>query len=175
MYPASAALGGHNAAYSAQTHSLGYLPANSAYNPTSLSSQFNPVLYKSPLMGHSTLGQLGPSVLGTGGLTHPLASTVGTLGTAGLGMPPASYATTAFGVTNNPTLSQAPFTNPVTGALNQYSLPAYNPVTTAFTNNVTFSNPLSSQFDSIPLSAPVGMSIKLKPLEEVELGRRSSP
>ncbi|KRT80505.1 Fibronectin domain-containing protein, partial [Oryctes borbonicus] len=38
------------------------------------------------------------------------------------------------------------------------------------TSNVTFSNPLSSQFTNMSLSGPVGMSIKLKPLEEVELG-----
>lgn len=62
---------------------------------------------------------------------------------------------------NNPT-----FSNPVTSTLNQYSLP-YNPVTTSYTNNVTFSNPLSSQF--VRSSGP--MSIKLKPMDEVDLGK----
>lgn len=187
IYPASSSLGGHNTSYPTQGHSLGYLPTNTSYNPTSISSQFNP--YKSNLMTHTlgqygTLGQtsaLGPtSVLATTGLTHSgLSSTIGTLGTSlGTSMvPPVSYTTnpatfTSPLITNNPTaLSQAPYTNPVTSTLNQYTLPGtYNPVTTSFTNNVTFSNPLSSQFNSMPLSGPVGMSIKLKPLEEVELG-----
>lgn len=185
IYPTASTLGGHNAGFQTQTHAMGYLPTNTNYNPTSISSQFNPLghTYKSNLIGHTThtLGQLGTTLggLSTTGLTHPGLTSLGTtLGTAMV--PPASYTTnpTTFSnplnITSNPTaLSQPPFTNPVTSTLNQYTLPAtYNPVTTTFTNNVTFSNPLSSQFNSMPLSGPVGMSIKLKPLEEVELGEQ---
>lgn len=63
------------------------------------------------------------------------------------------------------------YTNQVSSALNNpaFSLP-YNSTAT-YTNNVTFSNPLSAQFTNpMPLTGPVGMNIKLKPLEEVDLG-----
>lgn len=165
IYPTSTTLGGHNASYpTAQGHSLGYLPSssNTTYNPTSIASQFNP--YKTNLMTH-TFG--GTSVLGT----HPgLSTSIGPLVTTLSMVPPVSYTANPTTFSSPPTvLSQTPYTNPVTSTLNQYTLPGtYNPVTT---NNVTFSNPLSSQFNSLPLSGPVGMSIKLKPLEEVELGK----
>lgn len=174
IYPTSSTLGGHNTAFQTQTHTLGYLPTNTNYNPTSISMQFNPLgqTYKSNLIGHSTLGQLGTlgqsAALGTSLGTHPGLSTL-----ASSLVPSANYTTnpTTFSsplISNNPT---GPYSNPVTSTLNQYTLPStYNPVTTTYTNNVTFSNPLSSQFNSMPLSGPVGMSIKLKPLEEVELG-----
>lgn len=164
IYPATGGLGGHNASYpTAQGHTLGYLPSSTSYNPTSIASQFNP--YKSNLMTHN-FG--GGATLGT----HPgLSTNIGPLVTSMV--PPVNYTTNPTTFNNPPTvLSQTPYTNPVTNTLNQYTLPgAYNPVTTTYTNNVvTFSNPLSSQFNSLPLSGPVGMSIKLKPLEEVELG-----
>lgn len=193
IYPTSSILGGHNPSYQSQSHTLGYLSStNTNYNPSSISTQFNSLghTYKSNLMGHHTLGQLGTtlgpttaSVLGSGvtttGLTHSGLSSLGT----SIVPPSVNYTTnpTTFSsplnITNNPTvLSQPHFTNPVTSStLNQYTLPAtYNPsVTTAtFSNNVTFSNPLSSQLPSQPLTGPVGMSIKLKPLEEVELGKQ---
>src|SRR5699024_2620126 len=98
----------------------------------------------------------------------------------GSSMVPTTYATSSISNTtftnplasNNPTALPSSFNNPtftssVTNTLNQFNL-HYNPVTTTFTNNVTFSNPLSSQFNSLGLSGP--MSIKLKPLDEVELG-----
>lgn len=99
-------------------------------------------------------------------------------------VPPSSYATSAIAnttfsnplATSNPTgLQQSTFnnptsySNPVSNTLTQFNLP-YNPVTTSYTNNVTFSNPLSSHFNSLPLSAGP-MAIKLKPMEEVELGK----
>lgn len=63
------------------------------------------------------------------------------------------------------------FSNPATSTLNQFSLPPYNAIpTTSFNSNVTFTNPLSSQFNSLNLSGPAAMSIKLKPYEELELG-----
>lgn len=136
-------------------------------------------------LGQQGIGNIGQSsVLGTG-LAHPnLATSMGggvMMNTSlGTGMvPPSSYATssmvnTTFSnplATNSPSFTHTSFNNPVSNALNQYSLQStYNPVTTSYNNNVTFSNPLSSQFNSLPLSGPVGMSIKLKPLEEVDLG-----
>lgn len=94
---------------------------------------------------------------------------------------PLSAAAAAVAAANNPvsSISQTAFSNPTfnnpitSSTLNQYSLPPYNPVssTTSYTNNVTFSNPLSSQLMTMPLSGTTGMSIKLKPLEEVELGK----
>lgn len=138
-------------------------------------------------MGQTSLGTLGQTSVLAAGLAHPGLST--SMGGAVMGtamsnvMAPASnYATNVMSnttftnplIANNPPLSQSAYNNPVTSTLNQYSLPStYNPVTTSYTNNVTFSNPLSSQFNSLPLSGPVGMSIKLKPLEEVELGKLS--
>lgn len=99
--------------------------------------------------------------------TNPLsAAAAAVAAAAAANNPVSSISQTAF---SNPT-----FNNPITSStLNQYSLPPYNPVssTTSYTNNVTFSNPLSSQLMTMPLTGTTGMSIKLKPLEEVELGK----
>ena len=150
------------------------------------------------ILGHSSMGQsslpnsLGTTVLGGSLAQHQMGNTSmlgqASLGSSGLGtnLVPSSYATCSIAntfsnqlVTNNPAaLSQSAysnpvFSNPVTSALNQYSLP-YNPVTsTNFGANVTFSNPLTSQFNNLPISAPasLGMTMKLTPLEEVELGK----
>lgn len=145
-----------------------------------------------PSIGPSSLpSSLGQTVLGSSlahqnlGTTSLSTGVLGqtSLGSTGLGtsIVPSSYTTTSIAnplvVANNPvSLSQSAynnpnFSNPVTSALNQYNLP-YNAITTSnYTSNVTFSNPLSSQFNNMSLSGPVGMSIKLKPLEEVELGK----
>lgn len=133
---------------------------------------------------------LGQASVLSGGLTHQMGTSLGgtVMGTSlvssalGTSMVPSSYTTTSVSnttftnplVTNNPSaLQQSSYSNPsytnsVTNTLNQFSL-GYNPVTTSYSNNVTFSNPLSSQFNSLALTGP--MSIKLKPLDEVELGK----
>lgn len=129
-----------------------YLPTNTSnYNPSSIFNPLPSTTYKTNFLGTS---------LGTGSVLG--APTLSSL-------VPMSYNTTTF---TNPLIT----TNTTTTQFTSNYLPTvsatYNPITTTtFTNNVvTFSNPLSSQFNSLPLSGPVGMSIKLKPLEEVELG-----
>ncbi|CAH0548873.1 unnamed protein product, partial [Brassicogethes aeneus] len=130
------------------------------------------------------------TALGTSNLTSGLTGgVIGTsLGTSSLGtsmVPSSHYATSSLGnttftnhssnVTGLSALQQTSFNNPTfgntaTSTLNQFSLP-YQPVTTSYTNNVTFSNPLSSHFNSLPLTGGP-MSIKLKPMDEVDLGVR---
>ncbi|KAJ8981873.1 hypothetical protein NQ317_008221 [Molorchus minor] len=172
---------------SAQYNSLGH-----SYNKSSLvmGATMNS-------LGHavgmgSSLGQTG--VLGTSLAQNLSSMGTGVMGTLPTSLGPSSIVPPSYtqssisnaafsnrASTNNPALQQASFnnptfTNPVTSTLNQYSLPYSNPinpvnsVTTSYANNnVTFSNPLSSQFNSLPLS---GMSIKLKPMDEVDLGTR---
>ncbi|KAH1012013.1 hypothetical protein HUJ04_001263 [Dendroctonus ponderosae] len=70
---------------------------------------------------------------------------------------------------NNPS-----FNNPISSTLGQYStLNQYSNqlpiVTSSYSNAVTFSNPLSSQFNSLGATQ---MSIKLKAMDEVDLGQR---
>ncbi|XP_031331242.1 RIMS-binding protein 2 isoform X3 [Photinus pyralis] len=148
-----------------------------------------------PIAHHQHLGGLGQIGLGQTPLVPSVLGQTSTMGQTGLGPtsailgnptilpPPSTYTTSTISnptfthlVSNNPTsLPQTAFSNPsysnqVASALPQYTLP-YNPITTtSFTNNVTFSNPLSSQFNNMALSGPSAMSIKLKPFEEVELG-----
>lgn len=120
-------------------------------------------------MGGGVMGTL-PSSLGTSSMVPPTSYTQSSMSNSTFVNPlssnnPSALQQTAF---NNPT-----FSNPVTSTLNQYSLPysnPINPVTTTFSNNnVTFSNPLSSQFNSLPLTGGP-MSIKLKPIDDVDLG-----
>lgn len=97
-------------------------------------------------------GALGGTALSAGAystnttFTNPLLSN---------SLPPTSF--------SNPTFAGAGATN-----INQFGLSGgtVGGFSSLGTNNVTFSNPLSSQFNSLP------MSIKLKPLDEVELGAR---
>ncbi|XP_030756116.1 RIMS-binding protein 2 [Sitophilus oryzae] len=147
-------------------------------------------------MGTAGIGQT--SVLGTS-LGQPL-STIGTnviggtLPSTGLGtsiVPSSNFATSSIANTTftNPLVSANPnrglgqvssynnpsFNNPITStlnqfsSLNQYSNPLNPIVTTSYTNAVTFSNPLSSHFNSL---AGPPMSIKLKAMDEVDLGQR---
>ncbi|KAI4454747.1 rim binding protein-related [Holotrichia oblita] len=137
-------------------------------------------------IGPSSLpSSLGQTVLGSSLAHQNLGTTslsTGVLGQTSLGtsIVPSSYTTTSITnplvSNNNPvSLSQSPYNNPnfsntASSALNQYNLP-YNTISSSnYTSNVTFSNPLSSHFTNMSLSGPTGMSIKLKPLEEVELG-----
>ncbi|KAJ8910498.1 hypothetical protein NQ315_012345 [Exocentrus adspersus] len=122
-------------------------------------------------MGAGVMGTL-PSSLGASSMVPPTSYTQSSISNTTFANPlsstnPAGLQQTAF---NNPS-----FANPVTSTLNQYSLPysnPINPVTTSFANNnVTFSNPLSSQFNSLPLTGGP-MSIKLKPMDDVDLGTR---
>lgn len=176
-------------------NSLGQQSLTQGLGPTGLQSSLTQAALGQTSLGPSSLpSSLGQNVL-VSSLAHQSLGTTslstGVLGQTSLGstalgnsIVPCSYTTTSMAnptftnplVANNPvSLSQSAYNNPnynnpVTSTLNQYNLP-YNPITTSnYTSNVTFSNPLSSQFNSIPLSGPVGMSIKLKPLEEVELG-----
>lgn len=159
-----------------QTLGLGQSLGQASIGPSSLPSSLGQTVLGSSLAHQS----LGTTSLSTGVLGQTsLGSTA--LGTS---IVPSSYTTTSIAnptftnplVSNNPvSLSQTTynnpnFANPVTSSLNQYNLP-YNTISTSnYASNVTFSNPLSSQFNNMSLSGPVGMSIKLKPLEEVELG-----
>jgi hypothetical protein len=197
IYPTSTSLG-HNSYQTGTTNISPFMSSNPVtYNPTSQYNSLSHHTYTNKnMMGNamthhgigSTLGQ--SSVLG-GTLAHQnLTSSMGgnVMGTSlvstGLGssIVPPSYTTTAISnatftnplVSSNPSALQPTsynnptFTNSVTNTLNQFSL-GYNPVTTTYSNNVTFSNPLSSQFNSLALTGP--MSIKLKPLDEVDLGK----
>lgn len=189
---------GHSLSYYPTNTSYNPTSMSSQYNTLSHNYTANKTnLMGMNSLGHTGLGQLGQTGMGQtslGGLgqTSVLGSSLahqglstsmggGVMGTAmsNVMAPGSNYATNVMSNAtftnplgaNNPQLSQGGYNNPVTSTLNQYSLPStYNPVTTSYSNNVTFSNPLSSQFNSLPLSGPVGMSIKLKPLEEVELG-----
>ncbi|XP_044260887.1 RIMS-binding protein 2 isoform X3 [Tribolium madens] len=191
IYPTTSL--GHNSYQPGTTNISPYISSNPVnFNPT---SQYHTYTNK-PMMGTSmthhgmgsTLGQT--SVLG-GTLGHQnLTTSMGpnVMGTSlvstGLGtsIVPSNYATSTISnttftnplVSNNPTALPTSFNNPTfnnsaTNTLTQFSLP-YNPVTTTYSNNVTFSNPLSSQFNSLALTGP--MAIKLKPLDEVDLGTR---
>lgn len=189
IYPTTSL--GHNSYQTGTTNISPYIPSNPVTYPTSQYNTLHHNYPSKPMMGasmtHHTLGQT--SILG-GPLTHQnLATSIGgnvmgpSLVSTGLGtsIVPPNYATSTISnttytnplVSNNPTglptsYNNPTFTNSVTNTLTQFNLP-YNLVTTTYTNNVTFSNPLSSQFNSLALTGP--MSIKLKPLDEVELGK----
>ncbi|KAK4878821.1 hypothetical protein RN001_011327 [Aquatica leii] len=176
-----------------------YNPPLSQYNSLNnpYTSKSNPITTGfQPITHHQHLGGLGQIGLGQTAMPSVLGQT-STLGQTGIGlgqqtstilgnptMLPSTYTTSTtisnptytHLVSNNPTslpqtaYSNQSYNNPVASALPQYTLP-YNPITTTtYTNNVTFSNPLSSQFNNMALSGPSAMSIKLKPFEEVELG-----
>ncbi|KAF5284120.1 hypothetical protein FQR65_LT00120 [Abscondita terminalis] len=188
IYPTSTLCGPTSNCPHQSPASIGYLSSSNTYNPP-ISQQYNTLSnpYSSkpittgfqPISHHQHLGGLTSltSVLGQ-------TSTLGLGQTTILGNPtilPSTYTTTSsisnttftHLVSNNPTtLPQTAFSNPTYNnpVASAYALP-FNPITTTtFTNNVTFSNPLSSQFNNMALSGPSAMSIKLKPFEEVELG-----
>ncbi|KAH1018072.1 hypothetical protein HUJ05_005894 [Dendroctonus ponderosae] len=145
-------------------------------------------------LGAGSLGQ--QSVLGT--LMQPISNMTGnvlggtSLASSGLGtsMVPSNYATSSISNTTftNPLAStnhsrvlgqsssynNPSFNNPISSTLGQYStLNQYSNqlpiVTSSYSNAVTFSNPLSSQFNSLGATQ---MSIKLKAMDEVDLGQR---
>lgn len=120
------------------------------------------------LTGLSTHPPLGTSMAGAGTMIS------GNLGTSlgGSMVPQSSYTSNTMANTtfSNP-LNATNYNNPTygtttgTGPLNPYM--QYNPVTTSYcSNSVTFSNPLSSHFNSLSL----GGGLKLKNLDEVDLG-----
>lgn len=171
IYPQSS-----NLSSSAPSSTMAYIPPNSGY-PT-ISSQYSTLPHTLLSKNTGILSGLSniPS-LGTTGLTQ-------TLGPTSLGQPSLTGALTGTQFSSCPisnttfshplvssTYPQS-YTNQVSSALNNpasFSLP-YN-ATTTFSNNVTFSNPLSAQFNNpMPLTGPVGMNIKLKPLEESDMG-----
>ncbi|XP_074041769.1 RIMS binding protein isoform X4 [Leptinotarsa decemlineata] len=178
---------------------VGYNPNHSQYNSLGhqytnknmMGSTLNSLTHHPVGMG-SSLGQSG--VLGTSLQQNLNSMSTGVIGTlpSSLGtsmIPPTSYsqnvmsnATFSNPLSNNPsglqqsTFNNPTFNNPVSSTLTQYSLPYTNPmnsvVTTSYSNNnVTFSNPLSSQFNSLPLTGGP-MSIKLKQIDDVDLGTR---
>ncbi|CAH1953499.1 unnamed protein product [Acanthoscelides obtectus] len=166
-------VGGYNT--TSQYNSLGHTPS---YKIGGIGTTMNSLGHHSVGIG-STLGQT--SVLGTSLTQNPL-STIGTgLGTVGSTLPsslgtsivPSSLGTsmvqTSIGNTNfSNTLPPSSYNNPSTfsNSATQYGLSSYsNPITTSYStsNNVTFSNPLSSQFNSLP------MSIKLKQMDDVDI------
>ncbi|XP_057657732.1 RIMS-binding protein 2 isoform X3 [Diorhabda carinulata] len=177
----------------------GYNPNATQYNSLShhysnksamMGTTMNSLTQHSIGMG-GTLGQ--NSVLGSS--LPPNLSSIGTgvMGTLpsnlGPSIVPTSYTQTAISnntyanpLTNIPTglqqtsFNNPSFSNPVTSSLTQYTLPYSNPinpvVSTSFANNnVTFSNPLSSQFNSLPISG-TSMNIKLKQIDDVDIGTR---
>ncbi|XP_044764212.1 RIMS-binding protein 2 isoform X3 [Coccinella septempunctata] len=171
----------------------------SPYNTYQHSSYSKPsTMMGSSMTHHNTslgnpLGQTSASMLGTN-LTSNLQTSIGgnfggtSLTNVGLNMVPSSYTTSTLGNTNtfsnplgtnintgltNSTFNNPSYTNPITNTLSQFSSLPYNPATTSsFSNNVTFSNPLT-QYNSLPLSG--AMSMKLKQLEETDLGIRRVP
>ncbi|XP_076254720.1 RIMS binding protein isoform X5 [Rhynchophorus ferrugineus] len=189
-YPVS--VGSYNTTFNSLGHH--YTSANKSLMGT---TGLNSLGHHQIGMGATGIGQT--SVLGSS-LGQPL-STIGTnvmgnvsLPSTGLGtsiVPPSNYATSSISNTtfSNPLVSANPsrvlgqvssynnpsFNNPITStltqysSLNQYSNPLNPIVTTSYANAVTFSNPLSSQFNSLG-AAP--MSIKLKAMDEVDLGQR---
>lgn len=161
-------------------------PIGQSIGQSNLSSITNP-LGTVPLQTGTVLGSslghttLGPSTIGAGALG------TSSLGTTALGssIVPTSYSTGAISnstytnplIPSNNTVSMGQtvfnnpsYSNPATSTLNQFNLP-YNPVTTSYSNNVTFSNRLSTQLMNVPIAGTNAMSIKLKPLEEVDLGK----
>lgn len=186
-----------NSGYSTISSQYNTYPQSYTKNSALLSGLSNMTGLGQSTLGTTTLGQssLGQSSLGQSGLGSLGQTSLGqsALGQSALGQTnmnqlgqtgivpnyssscPMSNTTFSHPlVSNNPTSLPSyncqPYTNQVTNALNPtYSLP-YNPATT-FSNNVTFSNPLSAQFNNpMPLSGAGGLSIKLKPLEETDIG-----
>ncbi|KAK9874254.1 hypothetical protein WA026_002609 [Henosepilachna vigintioctopunctata] len=180
-----------------QNHTSNY--NSSPYNTFQHSFSKPNTIIGSSISHHTTslgnpLGQTSTTVLGSN-LNSTLQTSIGgnfggtSLTNAGLSMVPSSYTNSTLGNTNtynnplgtsigtvlpNSTFTNPGYSNPATNALTQYSSLPFNPVTsTSFSNNVTFSNPLSSQFNSLPLSGT--MSMKLKQLEETDLGIRRVP
>ncbi|CAH1118371.1 unnamed protein product [Phaedon cochleariae] len=156
-------IGGYNPT-SNQYYSLGHQYSNKNMMGTTMNS-----LTHHPVGIGTSLGQT--SVLGTS-----LPSNLPTIGTSGMStlpsaigtsMGPTSYTQTALPPStysnplsyNNPSYSNPnnpSYGNPVGGGLAQFGLPygqvGGNAVTSSYANNnVTFSNPLSSNFNSLPL------------------------
>ncbi|CAG9861506.1 unnamed protein product [Phyllotreta striolata] len=174
----------------------GYNPASTQYN--SLSHHYtNKSMGMGASLGQHSIG-MGGGLGQTGVLGSSLPPSISAMGAGVMGAVPSNLGTsmggtnytqtalsnTAYGnpLGNNPAALQPAsfnnptFGNPATSSLTQYSLPYANPlnptVSTSYANNnVTFSNPLSSQFNSLPLSG-AQMSIKLKQIDDVDLGTR---
>ncbi|XP_017774492.1 PREDICTED: uncharacterized protein LOC108561183 isoform X4 [Nicrophorus vespilloides] len=168
-------LGGHQGYQSCSqpnNNSLSsYLPIsnNPVYNSSSSAAASNLYSYApKTILGGS--GALTSSLGVGGGSCSAAALNISGLGGGGGNSYNSNSTFTNPLMTTLPSLNSS-YTNPVTSTLNQYNLPpppsSYNslPTTGSYANNVTFSNPLSSQFNSLTGN----MSIKLKPLEEMEL------